>query len=79
MTINYDKIADAVYMKMSEAAIADTVKLNDTTIVDKDKEGNVVGLEILDASSQVEFMRALEGNVQDGVPVSIVNSTPVAA
>ncbi len=79
MTIKYDKIADAVYMKISEAAIKNTLKLDDTFLVDKDAEGNVVGFEILDASSREDLISNLEKDVAGGVPVSIINSTPVFA
>ena len=79
MTIKYDKIADAVYMKMSESLVADTVKLDDTFFVDKDKEGGIVGFEILDASSRQGFIQNLEKNVSGGVPVSIIDGTPVIA
>lgn len=66
-------------MKMSSAAIANSFKLDDTLFVDKDKEGNIVGFEILDASSREDLISNLEKNVEDGVPVSIINSTPVVA
>ena len=79
MTIKYDKIADAVYMKMSESLIAVTIKLDDTFFVDKDENGGIVGFEILNASSRQDFIENLEKNVSDGVPVSIINGTPVTA
>ncbi len=79
MNIKYDKVADAVYMQVSQAAVAQTVKLDDTLIVDKDSGGNIVGLEILDASSQEDLIKNLEGNVLNGVPVDMISSTPIAA
>ncbi len=79
MNITYDKIADAVYMKVSQASVAKTVKLDDTLLVDKDNNGNIVGLEILDASSQQDLIKNLEGNVREGVPVDMLFGTPVAA
>jgi len=79
MNIKYDKIADAVYMKVSDAAIANSIKLDETLLVDKDADGNVVGFEILDASSRKGLVSSLEGSVEQGISVSIVNSTPVFA
>ena len=79
MNIKYDKVADAVYMQASQAAVAQTVKLDDTLIVDKDSGGNIVGLEILDASSQEDLIKNLEGNVLNGVPVDMTSSTPITA
>jgi|CXWL01.1.fsa_nt_gi uncharacterized protein YuzE len=79
MNIKYDKIADAVYMKMSESRVANTVKLDDTFLVDKDEKGNIVGFEILDASSRTGFIQNLEEGVLEGIPVSIITGTPVVA
>lgn len=79
MNIKYDKVANAVYMKVSEGAVANTVKMDDTLIVDKDSQGNIVGFEILDASSNEELIKSLEGNVDSGVGINIVTSTPVLA
>jgi uncharacterized protein YuzE len=79
MTIKYDKVADAVYVKMTDTVIANSTKIDDTTIVDKDADGNIVGLEILDASSRQGLTATLERNVPTGIPISIINSTPVAA
>lgn len=79
MNIKYDRIADAIYMKVSQATVAQTVKLDDALLVDKDSEGNIVGLEILDASSQENLIQNLEKNVRDGVPVDMTFSTPIFA
>lgn len=79
MNIKYDRIADAIYMKVSQATVAQTVKLDDALLVDKDSEGNIVGLEILDASSQENLIQNLEKNVLDGVPVDMTFSTPIFA
>lgn len=66
-------------MKVSQAAVAQTVKLDDALLVDKDSEGNIVGLEILDASSQENLIQNLEKNVLGGVPVDMTFSTPIFA
>ena len=79
MNITYDKIADAVYVRVSDAVVADTIKFDDTLFVDKDSTGSIVGIEILDASKKGDFVSSLEGSVPRGIPVSIVNNTPVAA
>lgn len=53
MKIQYDKIADAIYIYLKEGKIFKTIKMKDRLIVDTDKEGKIIGLEILGASSQV--------------------------
>jgi|GEM_PF-1298390 len=75
MNIQYDKVADAVYVQVSESDVASTVSLGDTLLVDKDSHGSIVGFEILDASSQENVIRSLESNIGAGVPITIVENT----
>lgn len=77
MKINYDKIADAIYFIVSMEKIEKSVRVNDRLVVDISKDGNIVGIELLDASSKQG--EELEKNLRQGVPISIVSSTPVAA
>ena len=79
MNIKYDSVADAMYMKVSSGKVAKTLKMQDRLIVDVDENGGVVGIEILDASSQKGFIKSLEKSVLSGVPVSMTNSTPITA
>lgn len=53
MGIQYDKIADAMYVYLKKGKIFKTVKMKDRLIVDVDKEGKIIGLEILGVSSQI--------------------------
>lgn len=53
MKIKYDKIADAVYIYLKKGKIFKTIKMKDRLIVDTDKDGKIIGLEILSASAQV--------------------------
>lgn len=79
MKINYDKIADAVYIKIRNAKVKTTKEINDQVIADLDSQGNIVGIEILDASSQQSLVKSLEKNVQDGVPVEITSASLLPA
>lgn len=74
MKINYDKIADAIYFLIKKGKIQKSIKINDRLLVDISKSGAVLGIEILDASS--EQGSQLERNIKEGVPVNIVSSTP---
>lgn len=78
MKINYDKIADAIYINLKEGKIDRTIEVNETMIVDVDKEGGIIGMEILDASSK-EGLQNFENNVKHGVPVEIISRTPLTA
>ena len=79
MDIKYDIMADAVYVNVGSGKVAKTIKTEERFLVDVDTEGNVVGIEILDASSQQELVENLKKNVSRGAPITIENSTPVAA
>ncbi|MCK5060146.1 MAG: DUF2283 domain-containing protein [Candidatus Pacebacteria bacterium] len=74
MKINYDKVADAIYFTVKNAKVAKSVKVDDHLVVDMSSDGEIVGMELLDASS--EQGAELEKNLRDGVPVNIVTSTP---
>lgn len=78
MIINYDKVADAIYFKMSEGKVNKTVKMDDRLVADMDKDGNIVGLEMLDASNQLKErgIEKLEQSVLEGIPVQIISGTP---
>ena len=65
MKITYDKIAQAVYIYLSEVKVAKTLQLNNRTIVDLDEKGGIVGIEILEvsislSSLQTNFAQALQ-------------------
>lgn len=64
MTIKYDKVADAVYVKINEFPVSSTVPLSDSLILDKDATGNIVGLEILKASLQTDLLENLKQNYE---------------
>lgn len=53
MKIQYDKIADAIYLYLKKGKVSKTIKMEDRLIVDIDKNGKIIGLEILGISSQV--------------------------
>ncbi len=60
MNVKYDIVADAVYLRVGEARVARTIKMEDRFLVDMDRAGNVVGIEILDASSQEQLVQNLK-------------------
>ena len=77
MKINYDKIADAAYFKLAQGKIDHTKKVDASMLVDMDKNGNIIGIELLDYSANKSRLNDLKNSVERGVPVSIVNATPV--
>ncbi|OHA20402.1 MAG: hypothetical protein A2849_01335 [Candidatus Taylorbacteria bacterium RIFCSPHIGHO2_01_FULL_51_15] len=58
MNITYDKTADAMYLYFQKGKkISRTVELADLLIADLDKQGKVIGVEVLCASRQLVTKR----------------------
>jgi uncharacterized protein YuzE len=53
MKINYDKNADAVYIAFRKGSFVRNKKIDESTILDLDKSGNLLGIEILNASKRI--------------------------
>jgi uncharacterized protein YuzE len=47
MKITFDKKADAMYIYLRAKKVFKTKQVTDDTIVDMDKNGNVIGIELL--------------------------------
>lgn len=75
MTINYDKVADAIYFLIKKGRVAKTIPVNDNLNIDVDSNGNTIGIEILEASS--EQGEQLQKSVRTGFPVNITENTPL--
>tara|TARA_Y100000310_G_scaffold341216_1_gene439656 strand:- start:354 stop:566 length:213 start_codon:yes stop_codon:yes gene_type:complete len=64
MEISYDKKADAIYVEFRKGEFAKNKKIDDLTILDLDSEGNILGLELLDASKRIPAESLSEVNVK---------------
>lgn len=53
MKIRYDKKVDAMYIELAKGKYDGTRKVSDVILVDEDKKGKVLGIEILDASENI--------------------------
>ena len=60
MNITYDPEVDVLRIIFSETAIEESDEEKPGIIMDYDTEGNIVGMEILDASKRMENPRSLE-------------------
>lgn len=60
MKITYDPEVDVVRIIFRDSAIAESDEDKPGVILDYDKRGNIVGLEILDASKRVDDPAAME-------------------
>ena len=55
MRMHYSKEADAIYIRLKESKIVDSDEVSDGVIMDYDKDGNVVGIEILWVSEKADI------------------------
>ncbi len=60
MKVIYDPAEDVLSILFSTAPIAETSEGKPGVILDYDQEGNLVGLEIMEASMRIENPRSLE-------------------
>jgi uncharacterized protein YuzE len=54
MNIKFDKETDVVYLRFSDADIAESDEEKSGIIIDYDKGGNIVGIELLNASTKMK-------------------------
>ena len=60
MKVTYDPQVDVLRILLSNAPIEESDEDKPGVILDYDKDGNIVGLEILDASKRVTNPRSVE-------------------
>jgi uncharacterized protein YuzE len=60
MKVTYDPEVDVLRILFSSAPIEESDEDKPGVILDYDKDGNVVGLEVLNASQRIENPRAVE-------------------
>ncbi len=53
MRINYDRADDAVYIRFSEAEYYQSDEVKEGVILDFDKKGKIIALEVLDVSTRL--------------------------
>ncbi|WP_203561218.1 MULTISPECIES: DUF2283 domain-containing protein [Jiella] len=51
--IRYDAEANAAYMRLSESRVIESAEVSPDVILDYDAEGHIVGIELLDARTQL--------------------------
>ena len=65
MEITYDKEADAMYIEFRKGNFTKNKKIDDYTIIDLDKEGNILGIELLDVSKRIPAESLMEISVKN--------------
>ncbi len=54
MKMKYDPKMDAVYFELAMGKYEKSRKISDSIVVDEDKKGKVLGIEILDAKKNIK-------------------------
>ena len=70
MEIRYDKVADALYIKFRKGAFGSNKVIDRQTIIDLDKKGNLLGIELLSVSKRIPLESLSEISVKNLVTVS---------
>ena len=60
MKVTYDPEVDVLRILLSDSPIEESDEEKPGVIIDYDKDGNIVGFEILDASKRMSNPRAME-------------------
>ena len=53
MKIRYDPKVDAIYIELAKGKYDISREISDSVVVDEDKKGKVLGIEILDATKNI--------------------------
>lgn len=53
MKMKYDSKTDAVYIELAKGVYEISRKVSDSVMVDEDKKGKILGIEILDATKNI--------------------------
>jgi len=70
MKIKYDSEADAMYIRFRNGKFSKNKVIDRQTIIDFDKEGNMIGIEILRVSKRVPLKSLSEISVKNLIKIS---------
>ena len=76
MEITYDKEADAMYIRLKKGKFFRNRVIDDNTILDLDKEGDILGIELLWVSERFNFKSVSDTHIKDvTIPLSKAKKT----
>jgi uncharacterized protein YuzE len=76
MRIEYSKDVDALYIRLREAQIEDSMDIEEGVTVDLDEKGHIVGIEILDASEKMNLTDLVNVSIEN-LPIEKIETTAV--
>jgi len=71
MKIEYSKEADALYVYFKEEFVAKSKEIEDGVVIDFDKKGQLIGIEVLDVSQRFKLSDIVNVNIEN-LPVEAV-------
>jgi len=67
--VSYDSVADALYIRVRDDKVADSLEVNEGVVVDFNEYGEVVGVEILGFSkSNIDLSRVVREGLETLIP-----------
>jgi len=63
MVIKYNKDVDSIYIEITKAKVAESDQEKKDVILDYDESGNIIGIEILNASKKTNFPNGIRYEV----------------
>jgi len=69
MRINYDEKTDSLYIRLKETTYHESDEVKEGVLLDYDSKGNLIGIEILDASEYLssDELASLTYNVEKAI------------
>ncbi len=71
MKIEYSKEADAIYVYFKEDFVEKSKEIEDGIVIDFDKNGQLIGIEALDASKRFNLADIVNVNIEN-LPVEAI-------
>ena len=71
MKIEYSKQADAIYVYFKQDVVARSKEIEDGVVIDFDKEGQLIGIEVLDVSQRFTLSDIVNVNIEN-LPIEAV-------
>jgi uncharacterized protein YuzE len=76
LKIEYDKVADALYIQLREANVDDNIDIEDGVTIDLDEKKHIVGIEILDASKKLSLKDLINITIEN-LPVERIETPAI--
>lgn len=71
MKIEYSKKADALYVYFREVDVAKSQEIQEGVVVDFDAKGQLVGIEVLDASTRLSVRELVNVSIEN-LPLEMI-------